>query len=277
MSNGDAKFPSGKQFLDALRPALRQAISIASALEGRVVNRPKSGEASEVKAALTIADTASQEALLVALREHFPRIALEAEEDTPSVARFARTGDALVVIDPIDGTLEHYLRGRGPYSILLGLAQGDAYRAAFVALPREKLCFEAQLGGGARGGEVDAPAQPLRSAASGRRVFVTHDLPEPALRVLEREGYEPQPASGGAIAVAPLVPGVCGGLRWMRGQSISVRGRIGALVAREAGALVEGADSRPFTTSLRAPSPALLVAADAATLETLRHALATLA
>ena len=53
------------EFVRALAPALRQSASIARALEGRVANRPKRGEATPVKAALTIADTASQEALLV--------------------------------------------------------------------------------------------------------------------------------------------------------------------------------------------------------------------
>ena len=76
-------------FVRALAPALRQSASIARALEGRVANRPKRGEATPVKAALTIADTASQEALLVPLFEHFPSVRLAAEEDTPSTARFA--------------------------------------------------------------------------------------------------------------------------------------------------------------------------------------------
>ena len=94
--------------------------------------------------------------------------------------------------------------------------------AAFVALPREELCFEARLGGGARGGAGERPLQAVRAAARGNCVYVSHDLPPPALRVIERAGLEPRPASGGAIAVAPLVPGVCAGLRWMGGASISV-------------------------------------------------------
>ena len=98
-------------FVRALAPALRQSASIARALEGRVANRPKPGEATAVKAALTIADTASQEALLVPLLEHFPTVRLAAEEDTPSTIQFASEGPELVVIDPIDGTLRFYLEG----------------------------------------------------------------------------------------------------------------------------------------------------------------------
>ena len=50
---------------------------------------------------------------------------LEAEEDTPSVSRFSESGDALVVIDPIDGTLRFDLEAKGPYAVMIGLAIGD--------------------------------------------------------------------------------------------------------------------------------------------------------
>ena len=77
-----------ESFVAAMAPALRQAASIARALEGRVQNRPKWGEESAVKAALTLADSAAQEAILVPLLERFPGVALRAEEDTPSVRSF---------------------------------------------------------------------------------------------------------------------------------------------------------------------------------------------
>ena len=95
-------------FLDALKPAVRQAAAIAQALEGRVANRPKVGEETPVKAAMTIADSAAQEAILVALHEHFPDVALRAEEDTPTAHAFPADGEETVVIDPIDGTLHAY-------------------------------------------------------------------------------------------------------------------------------------------------------------------------
>ena len=59
--------PDARQFVEVLAPALREAASIARALQGRVRNRPKPGEATPIKAALTAADTACQEVLLAAL------------------------------------------------------------------------------------------------------------------------------------------------------------------------------------------------------------------
>jgi fructose-1,6-bisphosphatase/inositol monophosphatase family enzyme len=266
-------------FARALAPALRQASSIASTLEGRVANRPKAGEATPVKAALTSADTACQEALLVPLFEHFPKVRLEAEEDTPTARRFPAHGDALVVVDPIDGTLRFYLEGQGPYAVMIGLAYGGEYEAALVALPGERLFFSATRGGGARFALEEAPLRPVRVEVSGQRIFVSHDLPEAARASLRARGFEPVSASGGAIAVAPLVPGVRAGLRWVRGKGVgvSIRGRIGALIAEEAGALVRCETGEPFPRRLDEPAAALLVAAGDEDLRVLQDALAAAA
>jgi fructose-1,6-bisphosphatase/inositol monophosphatase family enzyme len=269
--------PDPVRFAEALAPALRQAASIARALEGRVPNRPKSGELSAVKAALTVADTASQEALLVPLWERFPQVRLAAEEDTPSVEHFPLESRSLVVIDPIDGTLRFYLEGRGPYAVILGLALDDVYRAALLALPREGLFFQATRGGGAVWARDEGRFVPAEARSDGRRVYVSHDLPEAAAAVLRDGGMEVAPASGGAISVAPLLPGVCAGLRWVGRGSVSIRGRVGALVSAEAGAHVFGEGGEPFPDDIHVPARALLVAADESDLDVLERAAAAAA
>ena len=79
---------------------------------------------------------------------------------------------------------------------------------------------------------------------------------------------EPAPASGGAISVAPLIPGVRAGLRVARGNpgGISIRGRIGALISSEAGVRVAKEDGGAFPLNLHDPARALLVALDDADL-----------
>jgi fructose-1,6-bisphosphatase/inositol monophosphatase family enzyme len=239
-----------------------------------VRNRPKAGEASEAKAALTIADSAAQEAILVPLAEHFPQVALEAEEDTPSVERFAARGEALVVVDPIDGTLRSYLGGQGPYAVLVGLALGGRYHAALVALPREDLFFDATRGGGARSMRGHERPHRARFDPDARRVMVSYDAPVEVERRLEARGFEVVRGCGGALAVAPLLPGVAGGLRIAsQGSDISVRGRIGLLVAREAGARLARECGEPFPDGLADPARALLVARDDAVLAVLGEAL----
>ncbi len=258
------------RFVETLRPALRQAAAIASALEGRVWNEPKAGEPRPAKAALTIADTAAQEALLVPLLERFPEVGLEAEEDTASAARFSHDGPCRVVIDPIDGTYHSYLGQRGPYAVMAGLACEGRYEAAVVALPREGLFFDAVRGGGAFASEADHEPSAAAAGDGGRVILVSHELPEPVSARLAERGWSVRPASGGAVAVAPLVPGVRAGLRVAPGPSVSVRGRIGLLIAREAGAAIVTAGGAPFPDDLDTPCASVVVASDDET----RHDLA---
>ena len=157
-----------RAFVDVLLPAFEQAVAIATALEGRVTNKPKQDEASAVKAALTVADTASQEALLIPLLDAFRGSRLEAEEDTPSVALFQGRDPAdRIVIDPIDGTYRYYLGRGGPYAILAGWARNNVYESALVALPRENLI----LAGAPPSRAASLLARPLRgiNGAAERR------------------------------------------------------------------------------------------------------------
>jgi hypothetical protein len=262
-------------FVEIISPALRQAASIARALEGRVQNRPKREESTAAKQALTIADTATQEAILVPLLEHFPAVALEAEEDTDTAAHFASHGDIRVVCDPIDGTLHSYLRGEGPYAVMVGLERAGRYDASLVALPREGLFFEAVRGAGARVAKARSRPRPARVHEPGDRVLVSHGMPEPVFDRLREHGWDPVPACGGAVAVAPLLKGVRAGLRWGTAEEgVSIRGRIGVLIAREAGLLVRGVGGEAFPDDVSALAPALLVASREDDLAVLDDALA---
>ncbi len=268
--------PAPADFVRKMMPALRQAAAIARALEGRVRNRPKHGEASAVKSALTLADTAAQEALLVPLLEYFPQVRLEAEEDTPTVARFPDESDALVVVDPIDGTLRSYLEGEGPYAVMIGLALRGRYRAALVALPREGLFFSATAGGGAQMESPHSDPRPVKAEPEGERILVSHGLPEPVVEHLRSAGYEFSFACGGAVSVAPLLPGVRAGLRVAPRSplGVSIRGRIGALIAAEAGAVLRCETGSSFPDSVDAPARALLVSANSEDLAPLERAIA---
>jgi len=266
--------PDAQQFVEVLRPAVRQAAAIARALEGRVPNTPKRGEVTDVKAALTLADTAAQEAVLVPLLEHFPWVSVEAEEDTDSVTAFAGNDPAArVVIDPIDGTLHSYLERRGPYACMVGLALRGRYEAALVALPREGLFFDAVRGGCAfRTRPRGEPHSWRAEASSGARVLVSHEMPEAVVARLEANGFAVSFACGGAISVAPLLPGVRAGLRW-HADRISIRGRIGLVVARAGGAVVLDEHGDEFPDDVDSPARGLAVAADASDARVLVDAL----
>jgi len=263
------------RFVELMTPAVRRAVVVARSLEGRVPNRPKQREGTPVKAALTDADSAAQEAILVPLLEHFPELGLRAEEDTPSVAKFPVRGKSVVVVDPIDSTLRSFLEGAGPYSIMVGLCVEGCFEAALVALPREGLLFDGVRGGGARMARARGEPRPRRAERTGSRVLVSHETP-PAVRDRLRErGFEVVPGSGGAVSVAPLVPGVRAGLRLASSSGgISIRCRIGLLIASEAGARIESEKGERFPSQVDEPAQAVLVAASEEDMGHLRYALA---
>jgi len=256
--------PRPERFIEVLGPAVHQAAAIAHAMEGRARNRPKWGEASDVKAALTLADCAAQEAVLVSLLAHFPEVCLAAEEDTPSAAAFPATGPARVVVDPIDGTLHSYLEQRGPYACMVGLCVAGRFEAGIVALPREGLFLDGRRGAGARRTRPRGTARPWRAQATGARVLVSYNMPGSVVQKLQRAGYEVAFGCGGAISVAPLIPGVRAGLRLANTnpEGVSIRGRVGLCIARAAGALVTTESGAAFPEEVTAPAPILVVAAE---------------
>jgi len=195
--------------------------------------------------------------------------------------------DARIVIDPIDGTLHYYLGAQGPYAVMAGLAFGGRYAASLVALPREGWLFQAVRGDGARrtwiGGEArtmtgvvgQSPGDRAALSREGARVLLSDGVPEAVAERLAASGFETLRACGGAVAVAPLVPGVRGGVRVAKPSqpSISTRGRIGLLIAAEAGAVIETASGAPFPDALDEPASALVVASGADIAAALRAAI----
>jgi fructose-1,6-bisphosphatase/inositol monophosphatase family enzyme len=274
MGLGGGQAADFRRFVDLLEPALREAASHARSLEGRVVNSPKLGEITPVKQAMTQADATTQEILLRALLAHYPDVCLAAEEDTESIARFPVDSAARVIIDPIDGTLHSYLEAKGPYATIVGLVVDDRYRAGLVGLPREGLFFAASRGDGARIGLPGRPMREVRAHADGERVLVANNTPAIVAEYLGEQGFEVIFACGGAVSVAPLIPGVRAGLRWAPGESgISIRGRVGALISREAGALVRCGADREFPDDTESPAPVLLAACSEKDIALLRDAL----
>jgi hypothetical protein len=246
------------RFVELLTPPVRRAAVIARAFEGRVANRPKPREATAVKAALTDADSAAQEAILVPLLESFPGVGLHAEEDTPSVRDFPAGEKTFVVVDPIDSTLRSYLERAGPYSVMVGLCVEGRFEAALVALPREGLLFDGVRGGGARMTRPRGEPRPPRAEAVGTRALVSHETPPAVQDRLRERGLEVVFGSG--------LPNSSGG--------ISIRGRVGLLISSEAGLLMESERGERFPSRVDEPARALLLAKSERDMDHLRYALA---
>jgi hypothetical protein len=209
-------------------------------LEGNVHNRPKAGEITPEKAALTDGDCVSQEILLVALNDRFPHVTLDVEEDTPSVGLFAqKPGRDRVVIDPIDGTLR-YLLGDGRYAILVGLERDERVEASLIGLPQTDVLIRAVRGDGTEISRSGGPFEPVRAEARGAELYVSHSLDPELARSLDARGYKRVTSAGAGIAVAPLLDDVCAGVRIMDGPAgMSRRIWVASLATTEAGGRVE--------------------------------------
>ena len=261
-------------FTEAMRPVVARAAALARGLEGRVANAPKIAETSAVKQAMTAADAGTQEIILKGLLEHFPEVCLAAEEDTETVDAFPKDARGQVVVDPIDGTLHSYLEASGPYAVIVGLAVRGIYQAGLVSLPREGIAFDGTASGGAFVTVSGRSRMAVRASDDGRRVLVAHGIPEEACDSLRSRDYEVIRACGGAVSVAPLIKGVCAGLRYHDSAlGISIRGRAGLVIAREAGALTRTSDGSDFPNDMQTPSKSLLVVSDPRQLDDLGAAL----
>jgi fructose-1,6-bisphosphatase/inositol monophosphatase family enzyme len=264
------------EFAKQMAPAVRAAAGLAHSMEGRVHNSPKLDEPTAVKQALTEADTATQEIILQSLLEHFPNVGLAAEEDTDSVARFPPEAEAMVIIDPIDGTLNSYIEAGGPYAVIVGLAIRGRYESGLVSLPREGLHFEGTRGRGAYCLTNGRNHGPARADPDGNRVLVSHQMPAGVISALVDRGYEVIPACGGAVSVAPLIKGVRAGLRYAGNPTgVSIRGRVGIVIAREAGALVTNMEGDEFPEDMDTPEETLIVSSDFEDLQRLKDAFRT--
>ncbi len=251
-----------------------QATAAVRWLEGRVRNRPKADELTHEKAALTDGDCVSQEILLVALRAHFPDVSVFVEEDTPTAESFAGNRSAqTVVIDPIDGTAR-YLRGDGPYAILVGLEREGVVDAALIAVPQFGVVARATRGGGAEIARLGSEFRPARAELRGPQLLVSHGLPQEIRARVNASLLKPIVAAGAAIGIAPLLDGVSGGLRIStESQGLSRRAWIAGLATREAGGCVEtlaGPLPERFVPGVRT----VLVGASAHDVEKLRELVA---
>src|SRR5262249_59303621 len=101
----------------------------------------------------------SQEIILSHLRKEFPRDALCAEEETPTLAAAEHTGPRLWVVDPIDGT-RGFARKNGEFSVMVGFVEGGRIGVGVVLEPATARLTYAVRGGGRRHRDAARAAPP---------------------------------------------------------------------------------------------------------------------
>lgn len=161
-----------ERFVQVMRLAVEQAGSVAFHLQGKVRKERKQGSGTPESSALTAVDLATQDVILRLLHRELPTVSLDAEEDTPAVSWFAPPdADApLVVIDPVDGTL-NYTLGSPDYAVMAALLQDGRYQASVIRFPVADVTYWAVRGAGC-------------FCQEGRERAVRVQQPRPAERIL---------------------------------------------------------------------------------------------
>jgi fructose-1,6-bisphosphatase/inositol monophosphatase family enzyme len=163
-------------FIDTFRLAALQAVAVALHLSGKVTPETKSAGNKEAQA-LTAVDLATQDVILRLLHRQLPEVAVDAEEETDTLAFFAgeETGRPLVVVDPVDGTL-NYIRGSSEFAVMGGLLRDGCYTAALIHFPVHGDTYWAIRGAGCFGNGIGAPRR-LQAGRAENRIYRSSRTP----------------------------------------------------------------------------------------------------
>jgi fructose-1,6-bisphosphatase/inositol monophosphatase family enzyme len=228
----------GKQFVNVFRLAALQAGAVARQLQNYAHQEFKAGEPTPESAALTAVDLAVQELILLLLRHFYPYAAVDAEEDTETLSLFPqpRAGTPLIVVDPIDGTL-NYSKGSTDYAVMGGILEHRRYQASLLYFPQKEEMYWATAGGGCwrYRGQGREPLQ-IRIGSMPNRAMITPDVPEKWRRRLREMGLEVAVSRCSAVDASAPVSG-------RAAVSVSVgrpdrRRSLGYLLVKEAGGSV---------------------------------------
>ena len=163
-----------------LLPPLRMAASYSRHIQSKIASQPAKAGPTKIAAALTDADLSVQTFIEVALLGSFPDIRFYGEEFEQSYnMKYFRaidlgpTGDYLVTLDPIDGTL-FYLDGFPNYQIIVTVLNADGFEAVLALSPAEDRYYYALRGQGTYTGQLAQAledCQPLQINAN-KTVFL---------------------------------------------------------------------------------------------------------
>jgi fructose-1,6-bisphosphatase/inositol monophosphatase family enzyme len=167
-----------------------------------------------------------------------PEVAVDAEEDTETLRLFPKEGKniPLVVVDPIDGTL-NYASGSKDYAVMGALVRDGVYKAAVVNFPARQQLFWAQRGGGCWQQTANKETRQVHLDGPPSKVHVTSHFPEYWKSNLSEVGYQVQVSRCSAVDASAPVNG-----RAAAAISLGKLGRrraIGMLLTLEAGGIVK--------------------------------------
>ena len=180
-----------KKFIEVFRLAALQAGSLARRLQSEIKPQTKKNFTTPEAAALTAVDLAAQDVILHLLYEAFPQVAVDTEEETDTIRLFPSSAEdrPLVIVDPIDGTL-NYIRGSVDYAVMGAWFSQGLYRAALIHFPARREFYWAVRDGGCwHQMEWEKPA-PVDSGSLNAKVLLTPSVNESWSKRLRMAGFD---------------------------------------------------------------------------------------
>jgi fructose-1,6-bisphosphatase/inositol monophosphatase family enzyme len=223
-------------FIEVFRLAALQAGCLAKHLQEEVRLKTKKGETSAEGRALTSVDLAAQDVILLLLHHVFPEVNIDAEEETDTVRLFSgENRRPIIVIDPIDGTL-NYGEGLRDYAVMGAWLEEDAYQSALVHFPHRGHTYWARYGRGCRFEKAGNKSRDVTVGCLPERVMITPDFPVRHSDALRASGFEV--AVSRCSAADPIVPVTGQAAAALSSGKPDRRRAIGCLLTLEAGGAV---------------------------------------
>ncbi len=233
---------------------LIQRVGITAARRGAEVLRSRFGNISEYEVKkkgaidlVTEADTASEERIIETIRATFPDHAILAEESGTN----AGASDLMWFIDPLDGTT-NFAHQLALYAVSIAFALNGQITVGVVLNPVSGELFTATAGKGARLNEKPVQVSSIASVSNSLLVtgfpYNVRDILQPVMTRLANCLQASQGIRRLGSAALDLCYVACGRFEGFWEQNLKPWDTAaGALIAREAGAVVTDFANHPYT------------------------------
>ena len=158
---------------------------------------------------VTIADQEGEKLIVARLKQHFPDIAIVAEEHAAEFGTPDAIGDRFFLVDPVDGT-KAFMRGDPSFTVNIGLVAGRRPVAGAVCAPASnETWFTTAMGAMKRAEGGPARAVHVRPWPKGEGVaLISHTIKEDALAKLTAEyGFDRKLAMDSSVKLCRIAEG----------------------------------------------------------------------
>lgn len=159
---------------------------------------------------VTIADQEGEKLIVRRLKEHFPDIAIVAEEHVSEFGTPEAIGDRFFLVDPVDGT-KAFMRGDPAFTVNIGLVAGRRPVAGAVCAPASGETWFTTAGGAMKRSTDGGAAAPVhvRSWPKGEAVaLISHTMkPETADKLAAEYGFDLRVAMDSSVKLCRIAEG----------------------------------------------------------------------